>query len=77
MNAEDKVQSADNFSKHIAKLTVEIVGSILGMKRPTHKKGQYENLETKKAKAEISTISKARDLIRQLYFDEFKSTQDR
>ena len=45
------------------------------MKRPTHKKGKYESFEVTKAKAEISTIIKARNLIRALYLNEHQSAQ--
>ena len=57
---------ADSFSILLAKQIVLEAGSVLGMKRATHKKGKYESLDVTKAKAEISTITKARDLIRAL-----------
>jgi hypothetical protein len=46
------------------------------MKKPTHKKGKFESVEIIKGKAEISTIRKARDLIRAIAWNEFRSPQE-
>ena len=46
------------------------------MKKPTHKKGKFESVEINKGKAEISTIRKARDLIRAIAWNEFRSPQE-
>ena len=73
----DKSALADRFSRKVAETIVQVVGSVTGMKRSTHRKGKYENLEISKAKAEVTTISKARDLIRRLYLREVASERDR
>lgn len=53
------------------------MGSITGMKRSTHKKGKFQSVQLAKSKAELTTISKARDLIRKLYLDEFQSVNEK
>ena len=76
-STDQKLACADFFSKLVASQVVKAVGSIVGMKRPTHRKGKYQSLDVTKAKAEITTIAKARDLIRKLYLDEVRSDQER
>jgi hypothetical protein len=77
LEVTDKLECANSFSEALASEIVSLVGSIVGMKRATHKKGKYQTTEITKARAEITTISKARDLIRSLYFDEFLSDEAR
>ena len=72
---KDRLKKADLLPKLVAKQIVYEAGNVLGLKRPTHKKGKYESPEIVKAKAEISTIKKTRDLIRILYLDECQSLQ--
>jgi len=67
-----KTQVADTWSKRVARIIVEATGSITGLKRSTHKKGKFETPIITKANAQISTISKARDLIRCLSLKEFQ-----
>src|SRR6185503_8968571 len=67
----------DKFSKRIAEKIVDIVGSITGTKRPTHSKGKYLPSDVVRAQAEITTLCKARDLIRTLIFSECKSEHEK
>ena len=66
-HTSDKKTYADLFSRRTAETIVRVVGSVIGLKRPTHRKGKFETVEITRAKAEVTTISKARDLIRRLY----------
>ena len=50
---------------------------MLGRKLPTHEKGKYQSLDIVKSQAEITTISKASDLIRTLFFNEVTNEDDR
>jgi hypothetical protein len=75
--SDDKLDCANSFSKVLAHEMVTIVGSVVGMKRATHGKGKYQSNEIIKARAEITTIAKARDLIRSLYLEEFRSEESR
>jgi len=68
---------ADSCSRKIAKIIVETVGSITGMTRGTHRKGKFQSHQISRATAEISTISKARDLIRELSLEEYRSEKER
>ncbi len=68
---------ADRLSVLTAETLILTVGQIAGMKKATHRKGRFESLDINKAKAEISTINKARDLIRSLAWEEFKTRQDK
>ena len=68
---------ADEISKLLAQILVDETSAVVGSKLPTHEKGKYRSSDLIKAQAEITTISKARDLIRTLYLDETKSPEDR
>jgi hypothetical protein len=76
-SSTNKLKTADEFSIEIARSIVEIVGSIVGFKKSTHRKGRYESLEVVKSKAEIKTIMEARDLIRTLYFNEYETIESK
>ena len=76
-HTSDKKTYADLFSRRTAETIVRTVGSVIGLKRPTHRKGKFETVEITRAKAEVTTISKARDLIRRLYLGEVVSEQDK
>ena len=68
---------ADRFSKIIARILVNSTGAVVGNKLPTHEKRKYQSLDLIKARAEINTINKARDLIHTLHEGEFNSTEER
>ena len=70
---ELSLDAADQLSQTLARIIVDETVTVVGSKLPTHEKGKYQSL----ARAEITTIEKARDLIRRLYLDEFKSQEDR
>jgi hypothetical protein len=67
------LDEADNLSVDLAKILVEVTCATVGSKLPTHEKGKYQSSDMVRAQAEITTISKARDLIRTLYMDEVRS----
>src|ERR1044071_3289742 len=75
--AHNKIEAAERWSKRIARTIVQTTGSITGLKRPTHKKGKFETDILKKTTAQVSTLSKARDLIRSLSQTEFRSEQEK
>ena len=68
--APNKLACADYYSKESAKSIIETVGIITGSKRATHRKGKFETSDIVRSQAEISTITKARDLIRTLWLNE-------
>ena len=72
-----KLEVANRFSVQTADLIVRLVGSITGLRRASHRKGQFQNSGITKARAEISTITKARDLIRALRLQEFRTPQEK
>ena len=51
----------------------DLVESVVGTTRPTHRKGKFRSKDITKATAEITTLQKARDLIRTLFLDECNS----
>jgi len=77
MDQKNILEDANSLSIATAETLIHTVGAIAGMKKGTHKKGPFESLEFSKAKAEISTIQKARDLVRSLFWKEFKNEQER
>ena len=52
------------------------MAQILGFKLPTHKKGKYLPNDVCRIKGLISTINKARDLIRSLLLNELNSSDE-
>ena len=71
--APDKCLCADMYSQHAVRLALDLIESIVGRKSPTHKKGKFQSQEITRAKAEITTLQKARDLIRTLLLQETSS----
>ena len=59
-------ESFDELSKSTARIIVEQVGHVLGLKSDTHNKGKYSPTDVCRIKGLISTICKATDLIRTL-----------
>jgi hypothetical protein len=68
---------ADELSKTVAGILVDSTGAIVGRKLPTHEKRRYQSLDLTRAQAEITTISKARDLVRTLTQKEYRSSEER
>ena len=66
----------DELSESTAQIIVKEVGQVLGLKSDTHTKGKYLPTDVCKVKGLITTISKARDLIRTLTLQEFSSSTD-
>ena len=71
--ASDKCSCADFFSQRLVCLAIELVESEIGAKRPTHRKGKFQMKTVTLATAELTTIQKARDLIRALFLQELSS----
>jgi len=71
------LDEADRLSKTVARILVDTTSAVVGSKLPTHEKRKYQSHDLIKAQAEITTISKARDLIRTLSREEFRSPMER
>jgi hypothetical protein len=64
--ALDKCACADKYSQALVRRAIDFVENEIGAKRPTHRKGKFQMKTVVLATAEITTIQKARDLIRTL-----------
>src|SRR5690348_15006499 len=76
-SAEDKRACADKFSQLAVGMAIQVVEGIVGATKPSHRKGKFRSKEVAKATAEITTLQKARDLIRTLCLNEWNSVEEK
>jgi exonuclease III len=67
----------DKFSQLVVQKAKDIVESVVGATRPTYRKGKFRSEDVVRATAEITTLQKARDLIRALFLKEYSSHDDK